>query len=327
MNVTNPRLLDVKTSFEAIPKKGRDVTFGGSIMADGDFHTHLQGVAAYRDFQLLTHSDRARKSGRILIADRRPNQLKLIEEFSLPTISSTPPFYYHAGGCQVIGDCLVVPAETGTGRSTVMFFDVSDATDIRELDPVTRILRNEDAGSAGVTNCTESGVDVWWLAAYDNGNVDFYRTADPTLRGFTHQFNVRLKETEHQSFCLLTDTSNRVFAIGLNKTFSGSDRAVLYQVDLVNQTATIAGERNFDTKGGARLRWGASLELVSDSRLVLFCTSKHYDSGCHINAFDPAAAVERAARPTTRRAPDKKRVERTVGSRARRTAPRTSRRR
>ena len=102
MNVTNPRLQDVKASFEALPKKGRDVKFSGSIMADADFHTHVQGVAAYKDFQLLTHSDRARKSGRILIADRRPDQLKLLEEFSLPIVSSTPPFYYHAGGCQVI---------------------------------------------------------------------------------------------------------------------------------------------------------------------------------------------------------------------------------
>ena len=105
-----------------------------------------------------------------------------------------------------------------------MFFDVSDPTDIRELDPETRILRNEDAGSVGITNVTESGVDVWWLGAYDNGNVEFYRTADPAFRGFARQFSVKLKETEHQSFCLLTDTSSRVFAVGLNKTFTGSDR-------------------------------------------------------------------------------------------------------
>jgi hypothetical protein len=325
VKVTNSKLADVRKAFGSIPTRGRDARFTGRILADDEFRTHVQGVAAYQDFHLLTHSDERRKSGRVLVTSRKTGAQALVGEFSLPVVSTKPPFYFHAGGCQLIGDCLAVPAETGTGLSTLMFFDVSNPADIQELDTATRISRQRDAGAVGITNLMREGVEVWLLCAYDNGVVTFYQSGDSRLTGFQQLFEITLKEKEHQSLCLLTDTSDRAFAIGLNKTFTGTDRAVLYEVDLANARVNAADERKFDTKGGARLRWGGSLEIVSDDAVVLHCTSKRYEDGCHINSFDPRAQARRASR---RAATAVKRAKRGASSgRVRRSTRRRSGRR
>jgi hypothetical protein len=303
MKVTNIKLSDVKKAFDAVPKIGRDDRFGGSVLADGDFNTHIQGLAAYGDFHLLTHSDRgsSRKSGRLLIANRKRDVQALAGEFSLPVVSDSLPFYFHPGGCQLIGDCLAVPVETGEGHSIVQFFDVSDPLDVHELDPASRVKRDKDAGAVGITNFTRSETEVWLLCVYDNGATDFYQSIDKNFAGgFQLLFSVvpPLKETEHQALCLLTDTSNRVFAVGLNKTFSGLDVAVLYGVDLENRQVNMIEERTFQTKGPlprAHLRWGASVEIVSGSELAMYCTGRRYDAGCHINGFDSLAPSRRRA--------------------------------
>ena len=41
-------------------------------------------------------------------------------------MSETRPFFFHPGGCQMIGDCMVVPIENGEGESFITFMDVSD---------------------------------------------------------------------------------------------------------------------------------------------------------------------------------------------------------
>lgn len=290
--VSNPKVPDVIAAFHAIPKKGKDAKFSGKVDDDGGGSTHIQGLAAYRDFHLITHSDEGKKSGRILVADRRADQQTLVGQFTLPVVRSSEPFFFHAGGCQLIGDCLVVPSETGKNESVVSFFDVRDPVNIRELNPALRIERLErDAAAAGVTHYTRDGQEVWLVAVYDSGTVDFYETAD--LAGglpFLKTFADKVPEKHHQALPLFTDAGNHVFAIGINQTFYGENDAVLYEVDFVNRVLKPFPERPFSPEKGARLRWGAGVEVVSDGRLVMHCTSKQYRNGCHINRFDTAHA-------------------------------------
>ena len=55
-----PSLPDVKAAFDAIPTAGSDTLFAGTIRHDIDGNTHIQGLAAQRDYFLLTHSDKSR---------------------------------------------------------------------------------------------------------------------------------------------------------------------------------------------------------------------------------------------------------------------------
>ena len=224
---------------------------------------------------LLTHSDEGKPAGRNFIADRRPDQRRLLGTFDLPVVSATEPYYFHAGGCQLLGDCLVVPCETGQNKSVVMFFDVSDHMQIREFDVGLRIPRNDrDAAAAGLTDFVREGHDVWLLAVFDSGTVDFYESLDLTdTVPFFSKFSCKVPEKHHEALVLLTDASNRVFAVGLNKTFFGEDTAVLYEVDLANEKLNPVTEVSYTTRNGASLRWAASLEIVSDTNLRLHCTA------------------------------------------------------
>jgi N-acetylmuramoyl-L-alanine amidase len=309
--VANPKLLDVPKALAAIPASGKDARFSGIVEHDRAGSTHLQGLVAYKDLHLLTHSDETRKSGRILVTDRRLGERKLIGEFTLPPSSHVPPFYFHAGGCQLVGDCLAVPSETGQNKSMVAFFDVSDVSNIREIDVAMRVVRDQrDAAAVGITNFTRDGAEVWLLAVYDSGTVDFYESSDLAAGApFRATFSYKIDEKHHQALPLLTDITDRVFAVGINRTFFGDNVSVLYQVDIVNRKMTKFPDRPFSPKGGASLRWGANVEIVSPTKLVMHCTSRNYTNGCHINAFDadapkrtrakkvPSRRAKKAARP------------------------------
>ena len=300
---TGSRVADVRQAIAALPKKGRKARFAGPVSSDGDPNSHIQGVAGYQDFFLLTHSDKSEDSGRILVVDRRPGQQKLVKEFRLPRVGGTGPSFYHAGGCQVVGDVLAVPSESGQNQSVVAFFDLSDPLNIQELHASLRISRDSrDAAAVGITAVTRSGQEAWLAAVYDSGTVDFYESPDlPGGAPFTHVFDFKVEEKHHQSLLLLADASDRVFAIGLNRTFLGSNDLVLYEVDLVGKSMTPDQKRSFSPDGSA-LRWGAGLE-VRGQGLVMHCTSRNYGSRCAVNAFDPAAPpAARAIRPRARRA-------------------------
>lgn len=155
MNDTNPKVVDVRKAFDALPKKGRLVECDGKIASKFDFNTHIQGLAPYRTLHFLTYSESGMPAGRLLIVDRTPGSEKLAGQLQLPVLSSSRPFYFHPGGSQVIGDCLVLPAETGEGQSFVLFMDISDPVHIHEVNPAVRLERPfNDAGAVGITNLT-----------------------------------------------------------------------------------------------------------------------------------------------------------------------------
>ena len=298
----NPVLADVRQALDAVPTRGTKAKYAGPVKSDGDGNSHIQGLAGYKDFFLVTHSDKSEAAGRILVVDRRPAQRKLVTEFRLPSLGTGGQALNHAGGCQVIGDVLAVPSESGQNSSVVAFFDVSDPLNIRELQSSLRIPRmGRDAAAAGITTITRNGQDVWLCAVYDSGSVDFYESPDlPGGVPFQVLFQVPIKveEKDHQGLLLFADRNNRVFAAGLNRgNFPFFDRLVLYEVDLVGQSMTPDPERSYSTGGGTRLRWGAALELVGNG-LVLHCTERNYGTSCDINTFatapsPPSRAVAR----------------------------------
>ena len=322
MNDTNIKLDDVAKSFAALPQRGRNVICKGKVKSNGDLNTHIQGLAPYRTFHLITHSDFGEKAGRMMVIDRTPGREGFLRELRLPVLSEAKPYYFHAGGCQVIGDYLAVAIENGEGESFITFMDLSDPIDIREANPAARIVRDyNDAGSVGIANLTISGKDFWLLCVYDNGATDFYLSEDPFPGKFKVIFSTTLKESELQSLSLVADVANNVFAIGLHRTPTGRDMAVLYSVDLTKKKVTQVRERHFRTTGrddfiggGPHFRWGGGIEIVSATELRLFCTGRRYDSGCSINGFELTA---RSLRRAPRRRKTASRKPRATGSRKR----------
>ena len=113
---------------------------------------------------------------------RTPGREALVSELRLPVMSEARPFYFHPGGCQVIGDCLVMPIENGEGESFITFMDVSDPKDIREVSPAARIARTyNDAGSVGITNLTIAGKDSGNVMLYFHGGVYVIGAASHTV--------------------------------------------------------------------------------------------------------------------------------------------------
>lgn len=304
---------DVEAAFEAVPTVGVNGRFGGRVLRDHDGNTHIQGLAPCGDYLLLTHSDRSRKAGRLLVVRRQAGPQELAAEYCLPIVDQNEPYFFHAGGCQLFGQCLVVPMEARSPASVVIFLDISDPFNVREVDAAARVFRNQGAfakkaGAVGVTTFMHNNAAACLLAVHDRGEVDFYWTAaDDFPRGFRFLSTMQMpkNEREHQAFCLLSDTKSRVYAIGLNRKAVGEDRAVLYGVDFAGGTLMLVAEKQLTTTGGNRyktrphFRWGGGVEVAS-STLVMSCTSHRFDNGCHINMFDPRLPVSRAVvRPTT----------------------------
>jgi len=253
--VTGSSLPDVKAVFDAIPRVGLDTTFAGMVLRDNNGNTHIQGLAAQGDYLLLTHSDHSRKSGRLLIVRRQNGPQALAAEYCLPIVNQNEPFFFHAGGCQMFGQCLVVPVEADSPASVILFLDVSDPLNVREADTAARIFRVEgnfakQAGAVGITTFIHNDESACLLAVHNRGEVDFYWTAPQDFpRGFQFLATARVpqEEKEHQALCLLTDTANHVYAIGLNRTALGEDKILLYEVDATAGELTLVAERQLTT--------------------------------------------------------------------------------
>ena len=292
---------DVRAAIAALPNKGTSAKYAGPVKSDGNADSHIQGLASFEEYFLLTHSDKSKEAGRILVVDRRPGQQKFVTEFRLPPLNTDGrDALNHPGGCQLIGNVLAVPSESGKNSSVVAFFDVSNPLKIRELHASLRIQRTDrDAAAVGITTITRKGQPVWLCGVYDSGSVDFYESPDlPGGAPFQPVFSspIKLTEKNHQALLLFTDQANQVFAAGLNRGNAPYfDRLVLYMVDLVGKSMTPDPDRKFSTTAGARLRWGTGLETVGD-QLVLHCTDRNYGKSCDINMFAPARrSADRAA--------------------------------
>lgn len=310
---------DVRGAVDALPKKGTKRKYAGPVKSDGHGESHIQGLAGFGDHFLLTHSDKSKDHGRILVVDRRPGQRKLIAEFPLPALGTGPDPLNHAGGCQLIDHVLAVPSESGQNSSVVAFFDVSNPLKISELNSSLRIVRTQrDAAAVGITTLTRNGQRVWLCGVYDSGSVDFYESPDlPGGAPFQPLFSspIKVMEKHHQALLLLTDQNNHVFAAGLNRgNFPFFDTLVLYAVDLAGKAMKPDPDRSISTGGSTRLRWGTALEIVGD-RLALHCTERNYNKDCDINTF--ATALEMTESVVARR---KSRRKRTAPKRAARKA-------
>ena len=259
-----PPLTDVRQAIDALPKKGRKTKYAGPVASGGEARAIAHPGTGGLQGRLPPHAQRrGREVGTHPGAGPRRRTRSSPSSGCPPSVPSGPSFF-HAGGCQLIGDVLAVPSESGRNASVIAFFDVSDPMHIREFNGALRIARDSrDAAAVGITTYERNGQTVWLLAVYDSGTVDFYESPDFTGGAlFEPRFQCRVDEKDHQHLLLFTDQANRVFAVGLNRgNFPFFDRLMVYAVDLAGTTMKADPDRDISTGGGTRLRWGASLEV------------------------------------------------------------------
>jgi hypothetical protein len=243
-------------------------------------------MARYRGFDVLTHNiDPDSGDPTLLIVNRTSQSLVL----SLATEDASK--YPHPGGCQAVGDFLVLPAETEHGNEGVLYFYYLGAMtdgDKPTLLPVRIARGSRGAGAAGMT-MTGRAVNPFYLAAaYDAQDVTIYRSNGLPLSDagcqFFEQFTARLEGRGADNLCLVSDVEDRVFLFAFTSTGGkegiDKDWVGLHRVLLDEARFELIEERQMYTKLGSiptlvHFRFGAGLRVLSPSRLEFYCSGRN----------------------------------------------------
>jgi hypothetical protein len=285
---TNPRLRDVVDAFKAIQTRNPvDVALVGTPGTEL-IHSHVQGVARLADGYLLTHSNVDGADGCLLVDDGSHT----VRTFPLPQGSIDGLRLSHPGGCQRIGNYLAIAFESVPANrnvSRVVFFDVSHSSQPMALatpPPIER--RDQKAAGVGVANLTLDRTDTagagsttefWFVAVYDNGRVDLYRSDGQPFpdTAFALQFSDTIPDG-YEGFCLLAEESNHLFAIGFRRDSRGRDKAELYAIHLDAEKLELLESREFHTKAieNVHFRWGSGVEVRSRDALHILVTGRNF---------------------------------------------------
>ena len=290
MGPNRPRIRDAVVAFGRIPTKQRTAPFRGVFIAGESENTHIQGIVRIDAGYLLTHSDFERDWGRLV----RIRQGEAFVETDLTVQRPAERGYYHPGGVQLVGDCLVVPIEHRHLKSSkIVLYDVSGGG-VRNL---FELERPDGTSAAGGSTFSVGGVEYVVLCAYGGstdgvGVVDFYRSPSARFPELRHWFRATVDERHHQAFQLFASGADgeRLFAIGLNKSFIGSDEAVLYEVQNVaspNPALIPVLKRRFRWYPNDGLRYGASIEVseTGDDFVLVSTGHRFYEQGGRSTAY------------------------------------------
>jgi len=283
---TNPKLEHLLDLFATIPEDhSTDTKVFGSTHVQVDGNSHVQGIARSGRSLIVTHSDAHEPSGLYLLLEGD----EIAKCVRLPPPRTTRPFLNHCGGCQRIGHYLVIPNEAiFDPLSRVSFFDISDLSAPVELTSPPPIDFKRKTGAAGVANITIGGTEYWFLAAYDNGHVMFFRSDGQPFPDTTFRFDFEKDIMDgYQSFCLLADSDNRLYAFGFRLDSLFRDWVDVYEILPDSKMILSRDSRRFRTNGARRVhfRWGAGVDIASERQLELLATG-------HVFSRLPLAAQE-----------------------------------
>jgi hypothetical protein len=287
-NNSNPKLSDVVALFMALPTEDADDVVIVGVPGSEAIATHVQGVARYGTGYVMTHSNLDGKDGCLLVDDGD----RTVKKFPITEGSINGLHLSHPGGCQRMGDYLVVGIESipaGKNVSRIVFFDISNPAQPVKLTTPTPIERNDQkAGCVGIANLTVQGTEFWFLGLYDNGRVDLHRSDGqpfPTTE-FSFQFTDRIPDG-YEGFCLVAEESNRLFAVGFRRDSRLRNKAELYEVHLDTQKLELLESREFHPKliGDANFRWGSGVDIAARDELVVLATGRNFLPICHVNSF------------------------------------------
>ena len=282
----NQNVTDVKALYTAVPDHGTATGFLGSVQIDDLDKSHVQGIAYYEKFYVVTHNNRGHSKGKIIVLDEA--QKKLAYSFDTPD-----EHYNHPGGCQTIGSFLAMAIENSEYTSSFIHFyklaGMSASVQPQLLGP--KIQRpDKGTGAVGITNFTGSdGQEYYCLAALNQGQVEFYRSnarviSDPAL-SFERQYSAKLAKDDYQGVCLITDVDQSIYLFAFRMNDDDEDFVDLYSVmNGGNYVVERIESRHMYTSHcvsltgheGVHFRWGSGLRILSDGQIRLLATQRHF---------------------------------------------------
>jgi len=282
----NPKLPDVQAAFGKVGDHGKARLFHGEPWIPNMVESHIQGIARYGDFYVLTHNNKGYSRGRILVLSQRLGGLQ--QQFDSPI-----EHYNHPGGCQVIGDYLAMALENSdNNRGYVVFYDLRSMT--HDIQPSLLPLRidcpDSGVGGVGITNYTlPDGREHYLVAAVDAGEVSLYLSNDKTLDDPACAFRPvgerqRLSGGSTSHVNLVTDSSNSVYLIAFRDETNGSgsynDYVDLYRLDTHDHQLKYLQTRHMytdrPTSAGVHFRWSAGLQIVYGDALRFHASQRNF---------------------------------------------------
>jgi hypothetical protein len=279
---THPPVDDaLKAIADIVPRFTSDEEVPGKAEVHEIIASHVQGISRLGSLTYVTHSDKDGDTGLLVLVRNK----QIVTQIHLPPRKIDGHTLNHPGGIQRIGRFLVIPLEPtadGENVSQVTFWDLANPEKPDEIKPIAIPCHKHKAGSAGIANVGADGDQVWCVATCDNGLVKVYISPDFPNRPFAFQFDCSLSHS-YESFCLLGDNLERLFALGFRREqdFSGPDLIDVFEVDLHARTLNPAGRRHLVTSGtlhgDVHFRWGAGLEIEDDGRLTVLATKRNFN--------------------------------------------------
>ena len=272
---SNPKLTNLADVFASIPEDhSTDTKVFGSTDVRIDPHSHVQGIARAGRSLIVTHSDAHESSGLYLLLEG--DEIAALRR--LPPARTMKPYLNHCGGCQRIGDYLIIPSEAiFDPLSRISFFDISNPSKPTELTSPPPIDLERKTGAAGVANVTIDGVEYWYLAAYDNGPVLIFRSDGQPFPDTAFEFRFEKDIMDgYQAFCLVADSDNRLYACGFRLDALFRDWVDVYEVLPEKKDLLPRASRRFRTIGALNVhfRWGAGLDIPSEGGMELLSTGR-----------------------------------------------------
>ncbi|WP_423372302.1 hypothetical protein [Burkholderia sp. LMG 32019] len=292
------RLTDPRQAFERLNIDGSGVYRHRYTHMEYDFGiSHYQGMARWNQFDLLTHDSRdiAQPNGEIRIVNRDA----AVERRELRT-TTKPDWWNHPGGCQLVGDYLLVEVErvwpaTDPGSSYLNIFWLGGLTDLH------RPIRMPALLEPGISVASIAVVDVgsfddlrYLVAINQSKDVHFYLSNnclldDPEF-ALEPLFEAR---TEHGSdnMNLLRAEDGSLYLLSLAGDLEGSDLnpkaiddwAGLYRIDLDKRAITLLSNRHVLAENRTKIRdphfrYGAGSIVTGASNLTLFMCGRNDDT-------------------------------------------------
>lgn len=296
------RLANVETAFRAVPDTGALVKYSAPTGFHFWLDHHFQGMSRYRDFDIFTHDGDTQ--GWIALASRRKQSL-YVDLINVPNTGGRN----HPGGCQVIGDYMVMGLEHYDGKSSkgaVLFYWLGCMTGTnapRLLPP--GIFPTGGAGAAAITDIDIGGDRRYLVAVYDDGAVQLFLSngfmLDNAQCAFTSLLQVpqRLDPWGADNIALVTSQNNVPYLIALTGNDLGTENiAVLYSVDVVNKRLVLVGKpRQMHTTGvlaSTGFRYGAGVRVIDSNTLQLFCCERNVvfaEPYLYVNNFGQGATA------------------------------------
>lgn len=284
----NIKLKGMKAAFKKVDDDGKKHSFKGEPWVANMVESHVQGVARYKNYDLLTHNNKGYSKGFIVVINR--DDEKMVYKFDTPK-----EHFNHPGGLQVVGDYAAVAVENSSyDESYIYFYHLDKMNDKDEPDRLDyKIHRNSGAGAVGITDFDNDGVRYYWLAVLSGKKVTFYLSnglllSDPDI-SFSKKFDDNLNKDDYQGIALVTDQDNKIYLIGFrseSEFTSYKDKVVLYSIDTDEEIIDKGKDRQMtthhgDIKGqaGVHFRWGAGLQVTDDTKLKFFATQRNFTGG------------------------------------------------